>query len=147
MSQIGYPQSNRIFPAVPSDLRQWTQYLNRMFYKGSYTITFQGTTADLTSTANYTVSANIVTLNIPLMLGTSNEVVAYILQPPPHINPINSQIVPIRTVDNGVTTWGTLIINTDTPWQVYPDSDATSWTWTNTGTKGVRGTTITYSLD
>lgn len=147
MSQIGYPQSNRVFPAVPSDLRQWTQYLNRMFYKGSFTITFEGTTVDLTGTAYYTVSANIVTLQIPLLLGTSNETVAYMLMPVPQITPITTQVCPIRTVDNGVTTWGTLILNTDTPWQVYPSADDSSWNWTAAGTKGVRGTTITYSLD
>jgi len=136
---------SRIFTSIPANIREWTRYLQNLFFQKSFTMTFLGTTVPLTGTSNYTVSAGIVTLSIPYMQGTSDETVAYINGFPPEITPRRSHSVPIIVTNNGVDSWGVLVINTDTPHQVFVDPEHTPFDIV--GDKGVKGTTITFALD
>lgn len=136
---------NRVFPAVPDGIRQWSSYLSKLFFAREFTTTLLGGTTEPTGTIRYTVSAGIVCLTLPELLATSNSVNAYLSDLPDEITPIRDQGCIARIVDNGVTQIGLVHIGTDTGITLYSDLDGN--TFTAAGQKGVKGSVIVYSLD
>jgi hypothetical protein len=135
---------NRTFPAVPNDLREWTRYLQGLFYARTFTAEMvDGTTAS--GTARYTVSAGIVCLTLPTLLVTSTAGICFIDNLPEEITPEHDQLCIARIVDNGVTAAGLVQIGTDTGITLFKDLAAGAFT--AAGSKGVRGCAITYPLD
>lgn len=136
---------NRVFPAVPDGIRQWSQYLSKLFFAREFTTTLLGCTTEPTGTVRYTVSAGIVCLTLPELLATSNSVNAYLSDLPDEITPIRDQGGIARIVNNGVTAVGQVHIGTDTGITLYSDLDGNAFT--SSGQKGVKGSVIVYSLD
>lgn len=136
---------NRTFTAIPADNREWTRFLQGLFYAREFTMTLVGCTTLPTSTARYTVSAGIVCIALPLLTGTSNDVLAVLEGMPDEITPEHDQRCIAAIVDNGVTTAGIIQIGTDTGITLFKDLAGSAFT--AAGTKGIRGCSIMYPLD
>jgi hypothetical protein len=136
---------SRNFPAIPSDLREWTRFLSQLFFAREFTATLLGCTTEPTGTARYTVSAGIVCLSLPSLSGVSNDVLAFIEALPEEITPQHDQQCIARVINNGVTATGIVQIGTDTGITLFKDLDASAFT--AAGTKGIKASIVVYSLD
>lgn len=135
----------RSFPAIPGDIREWTRYLSGLFFAREFTATLGGVNSAVTGTIRYTVSAGIVCLSIPQLLGTSDQTFALLTTLPEEITPGHDQTCLARIVNNGATAVGLVHIGTDTGITLYPDLDA--GLFTASGSKGILTCCITYPLD
>lgn len=135
----------RTFPSIPNDIREWTRYLQALFFAREFTTTLGGVTATVTGTIRYTVSAGLVCMSIPQLLGTSNQTFGLLTSLPDEITPDHDQMCLARIVNNGVTAVGLVHIGTDTGLTLYPDLDEGAFT--ASGTKGIKACCITYPLD
>lgn len=113
--------------------------------------TWNGFSAGLTITViNWSRSGSLVTILLPLSLGTSNSTSTFISGLPAEIRPQTAQLIPLAPLeDNGsvLTTPGLAAV---TPGSgnivLYKDTSAITL-WTNSGTKGISAaTSFTYSL-
>lgn len=135
----------RTFPALPNDLRDWTRFLQGLFFVREFTTTLGGVDSTVTGTILYTVSAGIVCMRIPQLLGTSNQTFAVLSGLPDEITPARDQECLARVVNNGASAVGTVLIGTDTGLTLYPDLNNSLWT--AAGQKGIKACCITYPLD
>jgi hypothetical protein len=135
----------RTFPSTPADNREWTRYLQQMFYAREWTTELSGIVAPSTGIARYTVSAGIVCLSLPQLSGTSNSALAFLESLPAEITPEHDQVCLARITDNGVTTVGIVHIGTDTGITLYKNTAGDAFT--ASGTKAVLSCVITYPLD
>lgn len=135
----------RTFPAIPNDIREWTRYLQGLFFARSFTATLGGVDAQVTGTIRYTVSAGIVCMSIPQILGTSDQTFGLLTSLPDEVTPQREQVCLARIVDNGTTAVGLVHIGTDTGITLYPDLD--QGLFTASGSKGIKACCITYPLD
>ena len=125
-----------------------TNIINNSFiedYTASFTGTATGMTTSPTGSIKYSVSNSVVTLNIPDILGTSNATTFTVTGMPAEIRPRETtQWMPIRITDNGVIGVGIVRINTsgDLDFKV----NVGGGTFTGSGSKGVNGSVITFSL-
>ena len=138
---------NRSFPAVPTDLRQWTSFLANLFYARDFDTSLLGCTTEPSGTARYTVSAGIVCLALPPLSATSNSVNAFLSGLPDEITPEHDQQCTARIIDNGVTAMAVVQIGTDTGITLFKDLNATVGGFTAAGTKGLKYSILTYPLD
>lgn len=138
---------NRTFPAVPTDIRDWTRYLSALLFAREFTATLVGVDSTVTGTARYTVSAGIVCLSLPALQGTSDSVNGFIDGLPDEITPEHDQQCLARIIDNGVTAMGVIQIGTDTGITLFKDLTATAGGFTGSGTKGLKYSIVTYPLD
>lgn len=135
---------NRTFPAVPNDLREWTRYLQGLFYAREFTAEMvDGTTTS--GTARYTVSAGIVCLSMPTLLVTSTAGIAFIDGLPEEITPQHDQQCLARIVNNGTTAMGIVQIGSDTGITLYKDLDLGAFT--ASGSKGIKASILVFALD
>lgn len=138
----------RIFPAVPTDIRDWTRYFSGLLFERSFTATLTGCITAPTGIIKYTASAGIVALSIPSLLATSNSTGGSLTGLPEEIRPPNTGlpkycVVPV--VDNGVSAFGLIAINhTDT---ISLLTGAAGGGFTAAGQKGIRSIVAVYSLD
>jgi hypothetical protein len=136
---------NRTFPAIPGDLREWTRYLSGLFYAREWATGLEGCTTTPTGTARYTVSAGIVCLALPGLSATSNDVLCFLSGLPDEITPQHDQYCTARIIDNGVTAMGIVMVGIDTGITLYKNLDEAAFT--NSGTKGLKYSIVTYPLD
>lgn len=138
----------RVFPAVPTDIRDWTRFLSGLFFNRSFTATLTQCTTVPAGTVKYTASAGVVVLQIPVITGVSNGTGGALVGLPEEIRPPNTgltQYVIARITDNGTTAFGLLGINhTDT---ISLLTGAAGGGFTAAGTKGIQFCTVTYSID
>lgn len=135
-------------PEGPSALRDWTRYLNGLFFNRSFTTTLEGCTTEPQGTARYTVSAGIVCLALPGLSGESNSALAFLSSLPEEITPNHDQTCIARIIDNGVTDIGIIQVGIDTGITLYKDIDGFDGaSFTASGTKGLKSSIIVYSLD
>lgn len=136
---------NRTFTSVPADNREWTRFLSGLFFANQWETTLLGCTTEPVGTARYTVSAGVVTLQLPALSATSNAAQAFLTDLPSAITPEHGQYCLAGITDNGVTAIGMVHIGTDTGITLYKGLSLGAFT--AAGTKGLVATTIIYSLD
>lgn len=136
----------RYFLAIPSSVREWTNYLQALFFSRSFTATLTGCTADVTVEVTYTAAAGIVVLHIPAVFGTSNSAGCALDGLPDELVSTRSHWLLARITDNAVTDLGVAII----PEGVNAISlgvGLSGGAFTAAGTKGLPITTLVYALD
>jgi hypothetical protein len=136
---------NRTFPAVPSDLREWTRYLNALFFSREWTTTLLGCTTEPSGIARYTVSAGIVCLSLPSLSATSDEALCFLSNLPAEITPQHDQFCLASIIDNGITALGQVLVGIDTGITLYKGLDMGAFT--SSGTKGLKSSILIYALD
>jgi hypothetical protein len=136
---------NRTFSAIPKDNREWTTFLTRLFFAREWTTALLGCATEPTGTARYTVSAGIVCLSLPDLSAVSNDVLCFLSDIPAEITPQHDQYCLARIINNGVTAVGTVLVGVDTGITLYKDLDLGAFT--AAGTKGIKSSILTYSLD
>jgi hypothetical protein len=124
------------------DLGEWLD--TQIFKSGSFTATLTGYATPPTGTVDYDVSCNLVVLRFPSISGTSNSTSLAMTGLPSILYPVQQHTALIRVTDDGTTMVGLISINANGT--VTFNSSAAAGTFTNTGTKGIAQTTITYSL-
>lgn len=117
---------------------------------GSFTPTFSGFSADpSTPTLYWSIQGNIVTITCDWITGTSDQVWYRITDIPAALRPAigNSQSVVLAgIIDNGVTSWGNVIIAANNPQWDF-GFEAPNANFTASGTKGMTaasGAQITF---
>lgn len=136
---------NRTFPAVPNDIREWTRFLQGLFFTREFTTTLLGCVTEPTGVVRYTVSAGIVCMKIPQLIAVSDTTLCFLGNLPDEITPARDQYCLARIVDNGVTAMGIVHIGTDTGITLYADLD--DGPFTASGDKGIKSSIVTYVLD
>lgn len=135
----------RNFTAIPDNVRQWREYFSGLFFAREWTTSLAGCTTEPTATARYTVSAGIVCLALPDLSATSNSTIATLEGLPSEITPNHDQQCLARIINNGVTAVGLVQIGIDTGITLFKDIDGGAFT--NSGTKGLKYSVVTYPLD
>lgn len=131
--------------AWPSD---WTDKANANKlsfggrYTGSFVATLTGCTTSPTGTIKYSVNADVVTMEIPLISGTSNSTTATIIGMPSDIIPLSNQGLIAITTDNGANAFSR--VNVDAGGVITLFNGATTGIFTASGTKGITFCTLTY---
>jgi len=135
----------RTFPAVPTDIRDWTRFLQGLFFAREWTTALEGCATRPTATARYTVSAGIACVALPGLSATSDSVLCFLSDLPSEITPQHDQYCTARIIDNGVTAMGIVMVGIDTGITLYSDLDESAFT--ASGLKGIKYSIICYSLD
>jgi hypothetical protein len=121
--------------------------LTRQYESGTFNLTVTDCTTVPVAGCAYERQGRTVTLKILSANGTSNSVNCQLSGLPASIQPPSSQWLPVPVIDNGadfpgwalVTTSGNIVLAKNTP-------VSSGGLFTNVGTKGIRATTITYTL-
>lgn len=114
---------------------------------GSFTATLTGCTTTVTGTAYWAKAGSLVTLQLPLLAGTSNANTCTVTGLPAAIQPTRVQeyiVVLIR--DNSVYANGLASISTGGIITLYPGPALSATAWTAANAKGVEGVVISYQL-
>jgi hypothetical protein len=127
--------------AVITDNSTTTRYDS---LKGSYTGSLTGCTTSPTGSISYTRQRDLVELSLPAISGTSNTTAATITGMPAQIRPATTRIVPVRIQDNGTVSFG--LASIDSAGTITLSVGASAGAFTNTGTKGVAATTLSYQI-
>jgi hypothetical protein len=135
----------RTLIAEPSNIRVWNTYLSGLFFARTFSTGLLGGTTEPSGTIYYTASAGIVCLKIPELTATSSETFAFLSGLPNEITPQRDQTCLARVVNNGTTQMGLIQIGTDTGITLF--ADVNGGAFTASGTKGVKGCNVVYSLD
>lgn len=135
----------RTLIAIPTQIREWTNYLSGLFFAREFTTILTGCDTDQTGTIRYTVSAGIVCLSLPDLAGESNSTVSFLTGLPEEITPNHDQLCLARVVNNGVTTVGIVQVGIDTGITLFADLDGGAFA--SSGTKGLKYSVICYALD
>lgn len=115
--------------------------------QGTFTATLTGCTTSPTVTATYSVTNNVVTLNIPELRATSNTTACTITGAPVAIRPATvHRYLPCLTQDNSVDAVSGLDVETSGVLTLRNSSSMNSL-FTAAGSKGLWGGTITYNLN
>jgi hypothetical protein len=136
---------NRTFPAVPNDVREWTRFLQGLFFAREFDAELSGCTTTPDETVRYTVSAGIVCMLIPDLVAVSNTTAATLTSLPREIRPTRAQQCLARIVENSVTAVGLVQIGTDGTVTLFADLDGGAFT--AAGNKGIKSSVITFLLD
>lgn len=114
---------------------------------GSYTASLTGCTTVPTGTIEWSVSDRVVTLEVPLITGTSNTTAATLTGMPVAIRPASGQVVVGGggiTTNSGTSDWGRIAVATDGTITLHV---GTSATFTNSGEKGIQACSLSYRLN
>lgn len=113
---------------------------------GTFVIGLTGCTATISGLATWqkATTTSPILLLIPELTGTSNTTAATLTGMPSVLWPTVQQEVVIRTYDNGTLAFAIAAIGVDGMIQLY--SSASSAVFTNSGTKGIALSSLTYSL-
>jgi len=116
--------------------------------QGSFTVTLTGVTGSVTGTAYYSITNNVVTLDVPALTGTSNTTASTITGTPNALKPVSTKGASALTVDNsGAGIVSRMSMETDGTMILYNGTTPTA-TFTGSGTKGLGAlTTLTYTLN
>jgi hypothetical protein len=118
--------------------------------EGTFTLTGTGFTSSPTGTARYTRVGSMVVLYIPAIQAVSNSSSLTYTGLPASIRPARLQTVCSEAVSNNTTELlgGFIEVGTDGTLTVMSRVSATlaGAAWTSSGSKGISGLTITYSL-
>lgn len=109
---------------------------------GSYTGTLTGCTTSPTGTIEWSLTGDVVTLQIPTISGTSNSTSATITGMPASIRPSTASSGIGITVDSGTAAIGRIVVETTGTITLY--NSVTAAGFTAAGTKGIQFSTITY---
>lgn len=112
---------------------------------GSYTATATGMTTSPTGTIQYHRVGKTVTLNIPIITGTSNSANFTLTGAPQKIRPTNNQRATLIVTDNGSNAVGIAEVFPSGTLVLYRDVSANPFT--ASGTKAVQQCTLTYLID
>jgi len=111
---------------------------------GSHTASLTGCTTVPTGSVTWTKQGKSVTLNVPVITGTSNTTSATLTGMPATLYPLTARQTFAAVVDNGTEKFAPITIGTS---GVITLNNAFSGTFTNSGTKGTSsGWTITYEI-
>ena len=111
--------------------------------RGNYTASLTGCTTVPSSSIDYRVDGDVVTLNIPSITGTSNSTAATITGMPASIRPSATRSDIGVVTDNGANVIGRFEIDSGGTITLRNGASAV---FTAAGTKGVQASTITYKL-
>jgi hypothetical protein len=112
--------------------------------RGTFTASLTGCTAGVTGTARWSINGDIVTVEYPVLQGTSNTTAATITGAPAAIYPTRAQSVMNVVTDNTVDIAGRFSIATNA---VVTLNVGAATAFTGSGTKGVpAGVVIQYRL-
>jgi hypothetical protein len=111
---------------------------------GQYTATATGMTTSPTGTIQYHRVGKTVTLNIPVISGTSNSTSFTLTGAPTKITPTNNQRAVTIVTDNGTNAVG--IAEVDATGAIVLYKDVSANVFTASGTKAVQQCTLTYLL-
>lgn len=111
---------------------------------GSFTGTLTGVTTVVTGTLKYSISGNVVALEIPILTGTSNSTAATITGLPAAVRPATTQKVLGVVTDNAVNAMSLMSI--DSAGTVTLAASLAGAAFTASGTKAVPNQTLTYHL-
>jgi len=136
----------------------------RQLGDGVYTVSVLGSTSDLTFVDDatflmnitgltttptvqwrYQIANNIVTIFAQTLNGTSNTTACTLTGLPVLIRPTNSQTILITVQDNGIISMGKGVV--DSAGVITLSSSVAGAVFTNSGSKGFIGCTITYPLN
>jgi hypothetical protein len=109
----------------------------------AYTGTLTGCTTSPTGSVVYSTNDDTVTLAIPAIAATSNTTAATITGMPADIRPSAAQSVIGITQDNGTSAPGKIIVETNGTLTLHVPNTV-SPVFTNSGTKGIGASTVTY---
>lgn len=116
------------------------------FTQGSFTGTLTGYASPPTGSVKYAIAGKIVTLNIPVLSGTSNATTMTLTGAPVALKPVTAKTVLVIATDNGTAAVATAVIGTDGV-LTFSKGLGTGGAWTGSGTKGVALLQVSYSLD
>lgn len=111
---------------------------------GTFTATATGMTTSPSATALYVKTGSVVTVQIPLISGTSNSTGFTLTGAPVAIRPSGGRQCVCRIQDNGTYAFGIASIGADGVITILRDSAGN--TFTASGTKGVADCNITYMI-
>lgn len=111
---------------------------------GTFTATLTGCTTSPTVTVNWNRIGNVVTLDIPLITGTSNTTACTLTGLPAGLAPARAQRCMAMIENAAVFEAGSIAISAGT--QILTVVRVTNAAFTNTGTKGIANITITYNV-
>lgn len=117
--------------------------------EGTFTMTGTGFTSSPTGTARYTRVGTMVVLYIPMIQGVSNSASLTYTGAPASIRPARQQTVTFEAVVDNTMSYltGFIDVATDGTLTLTPRASATTLgAFTSSGSKGISGLTITYSL-
>ena len=110
-------------------------------FKGSFTATLNGVTGAVTATGTWAQVGNVVTLNIPALIGISNSTSASITGLPADVWPATNQYPQMLTIDNSITGPGRALI---TPAGAFILNKLDSSGFTAVNNKGLPDVTFSY---
>lgn len=111
----------------------------------SFTGTLTGCTTSPTGTIQYSAQNHQVTLDIPVIEGTSNTTACTITGLPAALRPTNTKTVFALIKDNGAVTTG--LVQIDSAGTMTLQNGIGGGAFTNVNAKGIRAQQITYLLD
>jgi hypothetical protein len=110
----------------------------------SFTATATGMTTSPTGSVKYSIVGNLVTLDIPIITGTSNNTTFTLTGAPSIVAPATEKDVLVRVVDNGTAVVGFARIKITGIIEFFASVSGTAFT--NSGTKAVNTNSISYTL-
>jgi len=110
---------------------------------GSYTGALQGCSTTPTGDVEWTRTGDVITLQVPFLSATSNSTSASITGMPAAIQPSAQRACVAVTTDNGVTSWGRILVETSGTLTLHFQGSAT---FTASGTKAANACTIMYRM-
>jgi len=110
----------------------------------SFVATLTGVSGSVTGIVSYTRNGNLVTLTLPFIQGTSNASGATLTGLPASVWPANTVIAWGLTANNSVTAHARLEVSAAGTITLY--SSPTSATFATSGSKGIVGATVSYSI-
>jgi hypothetical protein len=114
---------------------------------GTFTITLTGVTGTVTGTARFTRQGKVVTLYLPALVGTSNATTCTVTGLPNLITPARQQLVVAFMRDNSISDFVSELRVETTSVLTLCRNVGSAGGFAATNTKGLLGSTITYSLD
>jgi hypothetical protein len=120
-----------------------------LYEEGTYTATLTGCTTSPTATVSYVRNGKSVVLRIANFLATSNTTACTITGAPAHLFPTTATTIPIAAIqDNTLNHPGQIDISTGGVWTLsfYSTISNLTGTFTNSGSKGMGGQSLSYSL-
>lgn len=127
-------------PAVGSVI--WEGGRNMSLAARTFTGTMTGLTTSPTGVITCTRSGDVVSLDFPVISGTSNTTACTITGAPASFWPTAARLVAIRGIDNGAFVAGWAQVETSGVITLYPNVGLGAWT--AAGTKGISVCTISY---
>jgi hypothetical protein len=112
---------------------------------GSFQVSLTGCTTVPTGSVRWqrATTSGPVTLQFPLLSGTSNLASSSLTGLPASLWPTSQQAVPVRVYDNGTLAQAIALVNADGSIELY--KSVSSNTFTTSGTKGIALSCVTYS--